>query len=343
MTLEDFKRIFLWEWSHRILGRFIGVFFVLPALYFSMRRGMTTSATRWKLLAIGAGIGFQGFLGWFMVASGLKNPYENEGKSDRPDWYPRVDHFRLAAHLGAAFLVYMGMLYSAVGILRDAGLVRSMRSSGGADQTSALTTLLTQLQNPKTRAFRRTTLGMLGLVFTTAIYGAFVAGLDAGLLYNEFPTMGGPDRLLPPKDELIDPRYRFRGDAPQQDPSCHQVVLGNLLQNPVTVQAVHRGLGISTLLSMIGYLVYSKRLKSVLPRAAPRFATGAAHMTVLQALLGIGTLVYMVPIPLASLHQGGSVVVLSMLTCVLGVLRRAGRALEALARARDAAKHAARV
>ena len=75
MTLEDFKRIFLWEWSHRILGRFIGVFFVLPALYFSMRRGMTTSATRWKLLAIGAGIGFQGFLGWFMVASGLKNPY----------------------------------------------------------------------------------------------------------------------------------------------------------------------------------------------------------------------------------------------------------------------------
>lgn len=66
-------------------------------------------------------------------------------------------------------------------------------------------------------------------------------------------------------------------------------------------------------------------------------------MTVLQALLGIGTLVYMVPIPLASLHQGGSVVVLSMLTCVLGVLRRPGRALEALARARDAAKHAARV
>ncbi|SHO78571.1 Similar to S.cerevisiae protein COX15 (Protein required for the hydroxylation of heme O to form heme A) [Malassezia sympodialis ATCC 42132] len=341
MTLDDFKSIFMWEWSHRILGRFIGAFFVVPAALFAMRRGMTTRSTRWKLLAIAAGIGFQGFLGWYMVASGLKNPYELEPVSTqpRPDWTPRVDHFRLAAHLGTAFVVYMGMVYTAVEILRDASVAKKLKSASPAEKDHVLATFLRSLQNPTTRRFRGVALAMLAFTFTTAMYGAFVAGLDAGLVYSEFPFMG-ERRLLPPKDELLDPRYGIRnGLKPSTDT---QLVFGNVTQNPVTVQAIHRYLGLSTLGLMFGFLYYAKRVKESLPKAAPRFATGAAHMTGLQALLGITTLIYMVPIPLASLHQAGSVVVLTMLTCVLAVTRKPSQAFQALAKARQHATAAAR-
>lgn len=337
MTMQEFKTIFLWEWSHRILGRFIGVFFVVPAALFCLRRGMTTPDTRKKLLAIAAGIGFQGFLGWYMVASGLKNPYENEPSSSfpRPDWTPRVDHFRLAAHLGTAFAVYMGMVYTAVSILRDNALVKNLKKTP-EQATDLLTSFVHSLQNPKARTFRRVGLGMLVLACTTAIYGAFVAGLDAGLLYSEFPFMGGY-RLLPPKDELLDPRYAFRMNA-NTEPDSSRFVLGNMTQNPVTVQAMHRYLGMTTFAAMFVFLAYAKRLKAHLPRAAPRFATGAAHMSALQALLGIFTLVYMVPVPLASLHQAGSVVLLTMLTCVMAVTKKPSKAIQLLAQTRRASQ-----
>lgn len=351
MTLEDFKSIFLWEWSHRILGRVIGVFFAVPALYFCLRPSMATRDVRWKLLAITAGIGFQGLLGWVMVASGLKNPYENEPATaePRPEWTPRVSHFRLAAHLGTAFAVYMGMIYTAVTILRDNGLARSA-TAGGADAQSALSKLVTQLQSPVVRRYKNVAVGLLALVFTTAMYGAFVAGLDAGLVYSEFPMMG-EGRLLPPADELLDVRYAVRTNAPVPSPdvtttpvqpSSSRLVLGNVTQNPVTVQAIHRYLGLTTVASMLFFLPYSKRMKALLPRAAPRFATGAVHMSIVQALLGISTLIYMVPLPLASLHQAGAVVTLTMMTCVLAVLRKPGQALQTLAKARtEAARHAA--
>lgn len=348
MTLDDFKSIFLWEWSHRILGRVIGVFFGLPAIYFCMRRGVTTPDVRWKLLAITAGIGFQGLLGWVMVASGLKNPYDDEPATaqPRPDWTPRVSHFRLAAHLGTAFAVYMGMVYTAVTILRDNSLARATRAGASPESRTAMSQVLEKLQSPATRKYRGVALGMLGLVFATAMYGAFVAGLDAGLVYSEFPTMG-EGRVLPPHSELFDARYaiRTREPVPSPDavaepvqPTFSRLWLGNLTQNPVTVQAVHRFLGISTLASMFVFLRYSKRVKTLVPAAAPRFATGAVHMTVLQVLLGISTLIYMVPVPLAALHQAGSVVVLTFLSCVLGVLRKPNQALRAFQQARSTQK-----
>ncbi|WFD31788.1 Cytochrome c oxidase assembly protein cox15 [Malassezia sp. CBS 17886] len=332
MTLDDFKWIFMWEWSHRILGRFIGVFFVVPAAYFCVRRGMATADVRWKLGAIALGIGFQGFLGWYMVTSGLANPHENEREGDA--WTPRVSHFRLAAHLGAAFAVYMGMLYTAVGILRDAKLARAPES---------VLALVQQLQYPKARRYRAVALGLLALVSTTAMYGAFVAGLDAGLVYSEFPMMG--NGLLPPKDELLDPLYALNAHSPDvtNPPPFSCLLMGNVTRNPVTVQAIHRYLGLTTLATMLVFLRYSKRLKGVLPAATPRFATGAVHMTVTQALLGIATLIYMVPISLASLHQVGALVVLSMMTGVAATLRRPSSALQAWARARTTAHAAAAI
>lgn len=327
MSREEFKTIFLWEWSHRVLGRVIGVAFVLPALYFSLRRGYTTRSVRWKLLAIGAGIGFQGLLGWVMVASGLKNPYEGD-KSDQPtpEWTPRVSHFRLAAHLGAAFAVYMGMLYTGIQIMRDSGAIKK--------GSSATDSLVKMLDSPRVRRFRGAALGLTTLVFFTAMYGALVAGLDAGLVYNEFPTMGD-GRVLPPMDELLDKRFRLRGAADSDDSA---LVAGNATLNPVTVQAIHRVLGVSSLAALIVYARYARKIREYIPRAARAFAIGASHMGIVQVALGISTLLYMVPIPLASMHQCGSLVTLSLLTGVLAMTKRPSQALRAFARTAEKSK-----
>ena len=323
MTRDEFKTIFLWEWSHRVLGRVIGVAFALPAIFFSVRPGYTTSSVRWKLLAIGAGIGFQGLLGWIMVKSGLRNPYEDDQMSERKsDWTPRVSHFRLAAHLGAAFAVYMGMLYTGIQILRDNSAVKK----GGA----AADALVKLLDNPRVRHFRSLAIALTTLVFGTAMYGAFVAGLDAGLVYNEFPTMGD-GRVLPPKDELLNKRYAAH--IPQISDESTAVVFGNLTLNPVTIQAVHRVLGISSLAALIVYARYAKKICNILPRASRAFAVGASHMGIVQVGLGIATLIYLVPIHLASLHQCGSLIILSLLTGVLATTKRPSQALRAFARA----------
>lgn len=123
---------------------------------------------------------------------------------------PRVSQYRLAAHLSAALALYIGMVSTAIGARRDLA---------GKIPTST----------PSIARFRGLSHLALGMVFFTAVSGAFVAGLDAGLVYNEFPTMGG--RLVPPKEELMDERYsKKEGD----------VWWRNMLENPVTAQFDHR-------------------------------------------------------------------------------------------------------
>ena len=139
--MADFKSIYMWEWSHRILGRLIGVAYILPALYF-VARGHVKAPYRSKLLLIGLGIGAQGAMGWYMVKSGLSAPggtlhVSADDTSNKnsvgattdalappasatpASWTPRVSHFRLAAHLGLAFIVYAGMLRTGLSILRE--------------------------------------------------------------------------------------------------------------------------------------------------------------------------------------------------------------------------------
>src|SRR6185503_9769804 len=104
MTLEGFKRIFWWEYAHRLLGRLIGVVFLLPFVWFLVRRGLERTLA-WKLagvLALGA---LQGALGWYMVKSGLVDD-------------PRVSHFRLTAHLGVALSIFAALLWIALDLLR---------------------------------------------------------------------------------------------------------------------------------------------------------------------------------------------------------------------------------
>ncbi|KAG0282563.1 Cytochrome c oxidase assembly protein cox15, partial [Linnemannia gamsii] len=215
MTLEEFKRIFYYEWSHRMLGRAIGAAFILPGLYFASR-GMLSKAIARRSWIIGGLIGFQGALGWYMVKSGL-----DEQLMNTPGATPRVSQYRLAAHLGSAFLIYAGAFMTGLKVLTD------YKISKGAYESLAST-----INNPILKRFKGAAHGIVALVFFTAISGAFVAGLDAGLIYNEFPLMGG--RLMPPVGELFDDKFLHDGDHPTAG------LWRNMFDNQVTVQFNHR-------------------------------------------------------------------------------------------------------
>ena len=150
---------------------------------------------------------------------------------------PRVSQYRLAAHLSAALALYVGMLHTALSLRRD------FRASTDLAQ---LQSLQAALSRPEVRRYGRIAALAGIMVFLTAVSGAFVAGLDAGLVYNEFPTMGG--RLVPPTDELMDPRYAKRSDGTDR-------WWRNMLENPVTAQFDHR-LFVSTT------LVFRRKLTS---------------------------------------------------------------------------------
>lgn len=148
--------------------------------------------------------------------------------------------------------------------------------------------------------------------------GAFVAGLDAGLLYNEFPLMGG--RLAPPGDELMSPAYATRADK-------SDMWWRNIFENPTTVQFNHRVLAMTTYTATGALFALSRMsaLKAALPAATLRVATGAFAVANLQVLLGISTLLYLVPVPLAAAHQAGSVALLSMAITLALTLRKPGK------------------
>ncbi|KAF8609258.1 cytochrome oxidase assembly [Ceratobasidium sp. AG-I] len=332
ITLEEFKRIFFWEYSHRVLGRIIGLAFVLPLAYFVIRRrvprslflpGLTRSQLGLPASApapnplplptltpylggLALLIGAQGVLGWYMVKSGLA-----ESLMTTPGAVPRVSQYRLAAHLGCALALYVGMLGGGMAVLRD------WKWAHG--KAKAIEALEVALQSNAVRVFKARA-GVLGaIVFLTALSGAFVAGLDAGLVYNEFPTMGG--RLAPPREELMNPVYAQKSDK-------SDLWWRNMLENPSTVQLNHRVLALTTYLSTTLLFIHSRRasLRSLLPAQTRRLATLAFGLVNLQAALGITTLLYLVPIPLAASHQAGSVALLTAVTALAMSLRKPGRA-----------------
>ncbi|GAO47567.1 hypothetical protein G7K_1770-t1 [Saitoella complicata NRRL Y-17804] len=287
MTLAEFQYIFGFEWAHRVWGRAIGLVFVVPTLYLIARRRVTPRIAK-RLLGIGALIGFQGFIGWWMVASGLKDELLEEGK------HPRVSQYRLATHLGTAFLVYVAMLNTGLEILKSHA--KSLPSNE-------------LLSKPELRPFRRYTHFLMALVFLTALSGAFVAGLDAGMIYNEFPTMGGPGRLAPPLSDLFSSDYAT-------SPDHSDLYWRNFLENPVLVQLDHRILATTTFFATLALWIYSKRLP-LLPLPAKRAADACMALVTMQVALGISTLLMCVPIPLAAAHQAGSLALLTG-TLVLG-------------------------
>lgn len=289
MDLEDFKQIYWMEWGHRLWGRVVGITFLLPTIYFVARRRVSKPMA-WRLGGICALIGFQGVIGWWMVKSGLKDELLETGT------HPRVSQYRLAAHLGTAFVAYLYMFWNGLVILRQHRLLANPEEGLRALET---------LQSPALRPFRRLTAALSALVFTTAMSGALVAGLDAGMIYNDFPWMG--QAFLPPTRELLDPFY-------SHVPDKSDLWWRNMLENPVLVQLDHRALATTTFTAIIalwGYSRFSPRVRALLPKDAKKGMLGVVHLVSLQVVLGITTLWYLVPTPLAAAHQAGALALLS--------------------------------
>jgi cytochrome c oxidase assembly protein subunit 15 len=211
------------------------------------RRGRFDRALKIKLsvgLALG---GAQGFMGWYMVASGLvENPY--------------VSHYRLAAHLGLAFFLFGYLLWVWDGLRAD-----RPRPAGRA--------------SGKARAW---VTGLVTLLVVQIVWGAFVAGLNAGYFYNTFPTMQG--YWLPPHGGQLEPFAR------------------NLVDNPATVQFIHRTLGILLLALTVAAWASLARDPTV-DAVRRRIFHGFAGLILVQFWLGVFTLVLVMPISLATLHQ----------------------------------------
>lgn len=271
MTLSDFKFIYYMEWGHRMWGRATGLVFLFPALYF-LRKGWISKALKPRLAVYGGLLAFQGFLGWFMVKSGLE---DRPGPND----VPRVSQYRLAAHLGSAFLLYTLFLWQGFSHLLAPVILPDVRSIN------------------KLRGMAH---GVMTAVFITALSGAFVAGLDAGLTYNSYPKMG--DRWFPTDMWTVSPKWK------------------NVFENPTFVQFNHRHLAELTVLFITGFWFVSRKAP-LHPRA--RLAVNCLlGMAYLQATLGITTLLTYVPTSIAATHQSGSLVLLSFAVWLAHELRR---------------------
>lgn len=289
MTLIEFKSIYYMEWIHRTWGRVVGITFFFPAIYFIARRKVSARMSI-KLVGIAGLIGFQGVLGWWMVKSGLKDDLFAPGS------HPRVSQYRLTAHLGTAFVCYTAMLWNGLSILRSHKLLSDME---------AAKMILAALKKPELRIFQSSVAALAVLVFCTAMSGGLVAGLDAGLIYNEFPYMG--TALIPPRSELFSDFYSHTKDK-------SDIWWRNMLENPSLVQLDHRILATTTFTSVMGLWAYTKLspvMKATLPAACKRGMHGVVGFVFLQVVLGISTLMYLVPLPLASAHQAGSLALLS--------------------------------
>lgn len=295
ITLDEFKFIFSMEWGHRLVGRTIGVLFVLPALYFWTLRKLSTHV-KWKVVGLTGLLGLQGAIGWWMVKSGLDEEQLAERKSK-----PTVSQYRLTTHLGAAFLMYLGVLWTGFEILNE------NKWKKAPEQAQKL---FAQLNNPALNRLRGIATALLGLTFLTAMSGGMVAGLDAGLIYNTFPHMG--DDWIPSTGELMSPVFARLSDELDK-------WWRNLLENPTTVQLVHRVLATSTFFSVLGLHMYAVRHKAIIPKTAQSMVHTMMGFVSLQVALGITTLIYLVPIPLAAAHQAGA---LALLTTVLAFCSR---------------------
>ncbi len=258
MDLAGFKKIYWFEYTHRLLGRTIGLVFLLPFLYFLARRRLDRPLVP-KLVVMFVLGGLQGLLGWYMVKSGLVSR-------------PHVSQYRLTAHLGTAVVIYSFILWVALDLLFPHR----------------------QREYAPPAALRRLSLAVLGLLAVTIMAGGFVAGLKAGYAYNTFPLMDG--HLVPQAIFYQHPLWR------------------NFFENIATVQFDHRLLATLTVCAVLTLWVVARRCE--LP---PRLRLGyhlLLAMVGLQASLGISTLLLHVPIPLASAHQAGAVVLLTLLVYV---------------------------
>ncbi len=249
MSLAEFKFIYWWEWAHRFLGRFIGLVVFFPLVFFWMT-GRLESWIKPRLLILFVLGGFQGFIGWWMVSSGLV---------ERVD----VSQYRLAAHLTLACIIFAYTMW----------LARSLATHSDEPVTSSVRTLAPIV---------------VFAILLQIFLGALVAGLDAGLSYNEWPTMDG---VMIPSDLWI------------QTPAWI-----NAFENPKTVQFIHRMSAYALLLLALAQVFIAMNSNS--GQTHKRRTIVLLVLILAQAAIGVITLVLQVPLNWGLYHQGGAVVVL---------------------------------
>jgi len=247
MDLAGFKFIYFMEWSHRQLGRLIGLVYFVPLVLF-LWRGKIPRGKRGRFIAILLMIGVQGAIGWWMVASGLVH-----GRVD-------VSQYRLAVHLGTAFFILALLLWTWLDN-RQNWPTRPSKS---------------KLQNRVKVLFI--------LVFLQVLAGALVAGTHAGLTYNTWPLMDGG---------LVPSGY-----------FAHNPVWINMFENVASIQFNHRMLGYAVFLMAIWVLHGAAKSKDLVVRRSVNLLLLAIFV---QIALGIITLLYVVPLKLALLHQAGAI------------------------------------
>lgn len=257
-SLQDFKDIFFWEWLHRVIGRFIGVVFIIPFLYFLFRKQLSRSTIKKCIILLCLG-GFQGFLGWYMVKSGL---------IDRPD----VSHYRLAIHLTAAFVAFAYTLWVALDIWYP-------------------------IKKEIQKKFRDLIRLGLTLLLLQIIWGAFVAGLDAGWIHNHWPLMN-------------DGKWIHETVTIEQDP-----VWKNFVEGKSGVQFVHRYLAYIVVAIIV--VIWFKARKMTLTTTQKNGVNILVGLVLLQFVLGIFTLILQVPVWLGVMHQVAAFFLLAAMTFTL--------------------------
>ena len=232
-VLADFKSIFFWEYLHRMIGRLLGIVFLIPFCYFLIKKNLSRKVIIQSCILLIMG-GLQGAIGWWMVKSGLV---------ERPD----VSHFRLAIHLITAFLTCSYTLWIAL-------------------------SLMLPLEKRSSKSLFYHLLVLFILVIIQIIYGAFVAGLKAGRIYNTWPKMDGQ---WIPESVFLDPG--------------------------AGAQFIHRTLAI--IIIAFTFYIWQKGRKMEITKLQNQSISILPIIVSLQTLLGIFTLIMVVPISLALTHQ----------------------------------------
>ncbi|WP_341823187.1 COX15/CtaA family protein [Wolbachia endosymbiont (group A) of Clivina fossor] len=238
MSMEEFQAIYLIEYVHRLVARLTGLVFVLPFIYFTLRRKISKKVVIRLFMALLFGA-LQAFAGWYMVKSGLVTE-------------PHVSHYRLALHLLLALIVFALLSYQFFDY--------QIRPKQTKLKISSDTIYYTGM--------------ILALIVIQIIFGAFVAGLNAGLIYNTFPLMDGQ---IVPEDLFF----------------LHPIWL-NIFENRATVQFIHRALALLILALVVILTVKNASVKPVYIMLLS---------VIIQIILGIITLLLHIPIAIAIAHQ----------------------------------------
>lgn len=256
-SLDEFKAIFFWEYLHRMIGRLIGIVFIIPFLIFLIQKRLSKKVIQQSIVLLFMGA-FQGFLGWWMVKSGLNKD-------------PDVSHYRLAIHLITAFITFAFTFWVALGLIYP------------EDQKN-------DLKKPRLVLYY-----LLPIVIIQIVYGAFVAGLNAGFVMNTYPKMG--DQWISDSVFSMEPIWL------------------NFINGIGGVQFVHRNLALIVVSLIIYLLIICVKYSITNLQRKSLFAL--IIIVLIQFMLGVFTLLFAVPVVLGIAHQIGAFVLLGTVVFAL--------------------------